>query len=89
MASRPGTRVIRGVTPKKKADMEQAAALQRAGQNAYKVGNLQGAIDSFTQVRSPILYIPSRLIFICSSRLWLQTVKTLAFWIIAPPHIAG
>ncbi|EKV11510.1 hypothetical protein PDIG_18280 [Penicillium digitatum PHI26] len=29
--------------------MEQAAALQRAGQNAYKVGNLQGAIDSFTQ----------------------------------------
>ncbi|KAI3293695.1 hypothetical protein DTO002I6_4641 [Penicillium roqueforti] len=26
-----------------------AAALQRAGQNAYKVGDLQGAIESFTQ----------------------------------------
>ncbi|KAJ5528575.1 Tetratricopeptide-like helical [Penicillium freii] len=49
MASRPGTRIVRGVTSKKKADIEQAATLQRAGQNAYKVGDLQGAIQSFTQ----------------------------------------
>ncbi|KAJ5606868.1 Tetratricopeptide-like helical [Penicillium hordei] len=49
MASRPGTRIVRGVTSKKKVDIEQAATLQRAGQNAYKVGDLQGAIESFTQ----------------------------------------
>ncbi|KAJ5927528.1 Tetratricopeptide-like helical [Penicillium verrucosum] len=49
MASRPSTRIVRGVTSKKKADIEQAAALQRSGQNAYKVGDLQGAIESFTQ----------------------------------------
>lgn len=63
MASRPSTRIVRGVTSKKKVDIEQAAALQRAGQNAYKVGDLQGAIESFTQVR-PILFVPSRLILI-------------------------
>ncbi|KAJ5804358.1 uncharacterized protein N7518_000661 [Penicillium psychrosexuale] len=49
MASRSGTRMVRGVISKKKPDIEQAAALQRAGQNAYKVGDLQGAIESFTQ----------------------------------------
>ncbi|CAI7633396.1 unnamed protein product [Penicillium crustosum] len=49
MASRPDMRVVRGVTSKKKTDIEQAATLQRAGQNAYKVGDLQGAIESFTQ----------------------------------------
>ncbi|KAJ6140176.1 Tetratricopeptide-like helical [Penicillium samsonianum] len=49
MASRSGTRIVRGVTSKKKADIDKAAALQRAGQNAYKFGDLQGAIESFTQ----------------------------------------
>lgn len=56
MASRPDMRVVRGVTSKKKADIEQAATLQRTGQNAYKVGDLQGAIESFTQVRPPCLF---------------------------------
>ncbi|CAI7595865.1 unnamed protein product [Penicillium glandicola] len=49
MAARPGPRIVRGMTSKKKADVEQAAALQKVGQNAYKVGDLQGAIESFTQ----------------------------------------
>lgn len=50
MASRLDMRIVRGSASKKKANTEQAAALQRAGQNAYKVGDLQGAIQSFTQV---------------------------------------
>lgn len=55
--------MVRGVISKKKPDIEQAAALQRAGQNAYKVGDLQGAIESFTQV-CPTLFVPSRLLLI-------------------------
>ncbi|KAJ5951720.1 Tetratricopeptide-like helical [Penicillium vulpinum] len=51
MASKPGTRILRGITSKKKVDTEQAAALQQVGQNAYKVGDFQGAIESFTQAR--------------------------------------
>lgn len=89
MASRPDMRVVRGVTSKKKTDIEQAATLQRAGQNAYKVGDLQGAIESFTQVR-PILLVPSRFILIMYiSRHWWQTMRMLEFWIIVPPHIAS
>ncbi|CAP96121.1 Pc21g12240 [Penicillium rubens Wisconsin 54-1255] len=49
MASRSGTRIVHGVTSRKKVDIEKAAALQQAGQNAYKFGDLQGAIESFTQ----------------------------------------
>ncbi|KAJ5496289.1 Tetratricopeptide-like helical [Penicillium fimorum] len=49
MASRPGSRAVRGVTSKKKLDIDQAAIFQRAGQNAYRVGDLQGALRSFTQ----------------------------------------
>ncbi|KAF4765471.1 hypothetical protein HAV15_003911 [Penicillium sp. str.  len=49
MASRPDMRVVRAVTSKKKVDIDQAATLQRTGQNAYKDGDLQGAIESFTQ----------------------------------------
>lgn len=79
MASRSGTRIVRGVASKKKADVEKAAALQQAGQNAYKVGDLQGAIESFTQVR-PTLFVPSQLILIiCTSRHWRQIMRTLAF----------
>ena len=57
MASRSGTRMVRGIISKKKPDIEQAAALQRAGQNAYKVGDFQGAIESFTQVRYRICFV--------------------------------
>ncbi|KXG51865.1 Tetratricopeptide-like helical [Penicillium griseofulvum] len=49
MASRPGTHLARGVTSKKKVDLDKAAIFQRAGQNAYKVGDLEGAMRSFTQ----------------------------------------
>jgi F-box/TPR repeat protein Pof3 len=42
---------MRGPMFKKKVNKEQVATLQRAGQNAYKAGNLQAAIESFTQVR--------------------------------------
>ncbi|OQE35259.1 hypothetical protein PENCOP_c014G07469 [Penicillium coprophilum] len=49
MASRPGRHTVREVTSKKKAEIDEAATLQRAGQNAYKVGDLQGALQSFTQ----------------------------------------
>ncbi|CAG8309366.1 unnamed protein product [Penicillium salamii] len=49
MASKPESRIVRGATSKKKVNAEQAAVYQKAGQVAYKKGNLQGAIDSFTQ----------------------------------------
>ncbi|KAJ5355707.1 Tetratricopeptide-like helical [Penicillium concentricum] len=49
MASRPGTRKVRGVISKKQLDINRADNLQRAGQNAYRVGDLQGALRSFTQ----------------------------------------
>ncbi|KAJ5177410.1 Tetratricopeptide-like helical [Penicillium coprophilum] len=49
MASRPGRHTVREVTSKKKAEIDAAATLQRVGQNAYKVGDLQGALQSFTQ----------------------------------------
>lgn len=89
MASRPDMRVVRAVTSKKKVDIEQAATLQRTGQNAYKDGDLQGAIESFTQVR-PILFVPSRLILImCISRHWWQTMRILEFLIIVQLHIAS
>ena len=60
MASRPTSRIICGPTSKKKVNTDQVAAFQRAGQNAYKVGNLQAAIESFTQVR-PSLFTSSRI----------------------------
>ncbi|KAJ5782112.1 Tetratricopeptide-like helical [Penicillium paradoxum] len=49
MASKPETRLMRALAPKRKPDIETAVALQRAGQNAYKVGDFQSAIRSFTQ----------------------------------------
>lgn len=59
MASKPESRIVRGATSKKKVNAEQAAVHQKAGQVAYKKGNLQGAIDSFTQVRFG-LFTPAR-----------------------------
>ncbi|KAJ5558053.1 hypothetical protein N7535_009543 [Penicillium sp. DV-2018c] len=49
MASKPESRIVRALKPKKKPNTAQAAALQKSGQNAYKLGDLQGAIASFTQ----------------------------------------
>ncbi|CAG7917332.1 unnamed protein product [Penicillium olsonii] len=49
MTSRPDSRIGRGPISKKKINAEQVAAHQKAGQIAYKKGNLQGAIESFTQ----------------------------------------
>ncbi|KAJ5338993.1 Tetratricopeptide-like helical [Penicillium brevicompactum] len=49
MASRQDPRLVRGPVSRKKVNTEQAAAYQKAGQVAYKKGNLQGAIESFTQ----------------------------------------
>ncbi|KAJ5129663.1 Tetratricopeptide-like helical [Penicillium bovifimosum] len=49
MASKPESRIVRALTPKKKPNTAQAAAPQQAGQNAYTNGDLQGAIESFTQ----------------------------------------
>jgi F-box/TPR repeat protein Pof3 len=49
---------MRGPMSKKKVNTEEVARLQRAGQNAYKAGNLQAAIESFTQVRSSLFMSP-------------------------------
>lgn len=51
MVSTPGAGLIRGRMSKQKPNTEKAAACQKAGQIAYKKGNLPGAIESFTQVR--------------------------------------
>lgn len=55
MVSTPGAGLIRGRTSKQRPNMEKAAACQKTGQIAYKKGDLPGAIESFTQVRSTLL----------------------------------
>lgn len=62
MTSRPDSRIGRGPISKKKINAEQVAAHQKAGQIAYKKGNLQGAIESFTQVRVGCLFACAALI---------------------------
>ncbi|KAJ5121101.1 Tetratricopeptide-like helical [Penicillium bovifimosum] len=49
MTSRPESRITRALASKKKPDKVQAAALQKTGQNAYKNGDVKGAIESFTK----------------------------------------
>jgi hypothetical protein len=45
-----GTRTGRG-PESKSIDQEKLASLQRAGQKAFKAGDFQRALESFTQVR--------------------------------------
>lgn len=89
MASKPDTRIIRALATRKKPNLEEAATHQRAGQNAYKEGDLQGAIRSFTQVR-PVFCVSSQFrLTTYISRLWQQTLMMLAFMTTVPPLTAS